>query len=80
MAAAQLLPVMPGGDKLCNCLHKMFVDSMIAKAATALACAESLSISMHAELVNTPGSMLVTTPVKGKGKGGPMNLQALISW
>ncbi len=68
MAAAQLLPATPGGNKLHKHLHQMFANSAITKAAAMLANIESPNTS-HARSVNTPMPLPAITPNKGKGKG-----------
>ncbi len=70
MAAAQLLPATPGGDKLCGHLHWMFANDVIAKAAAALANTESPNASRAAS-VNTPAPPPAVTPSKGKARASP---------
>ncbi len=70
MAAAQLLPATPGGDKLRRCLHRMFANGTITKAAAALVNVKSPNASRAAS-VNTPAPSPAATPSKGKARAGP---------
>ncbi len=70
MAAAQLLPATPGGDKLRRRLHWMFANDTITKAAAALANTESPNASC-AVSVATPVPSPAVTPSKGKARAGP---------
>ncbi len=70
MAAVQLLPVTPGGDKLCRRLHRIFANGAITKAAAALANIKSAN-TLCTALVNTPVPSPAATPSKGKARAGP---------